>query len=140
MAQNSYYEIYLHVVWHTKNNTGILRGHIERTTHEYLRRRIVDTEGVFLDATGGTDDHVHLAVHIAPTTDIAGWIGDLKGACSHYVNNEVAKQKLLYWQTGYGVVSFGRKNLPFVCDYIRNQREHHARGGVIDRLERVMPE
>ena len=80
-----------------------------------------------------------MAVHIAPSIEIAPWIGDLKGACSHYINTEIAKAKLLYWQNGYGVVSFGKNNLPFVLDYIRNQREHHAKGKAIDRLERSTP-
>ena len=39
------------------------------------------------------------------------------------------------WQGGYGVVSFGTKDLEWVRGYIRNQREHHARGTVVDRLE-----
>ena len=45
--------------------------------------------------------------------------------------------KALEWQTGYGVVSFGAKDLPWVVAYIQNQREHHARAGTHDRLERI---
>ena len=137
MSRDAYYEIYLHLVWHTKGNAAILRGPIEKAVHEFLRRRIMDTDSVYVHEIGGVDDHVHLAVHVAPTVEIAKWIGDLKGACSHYINTEVAKQKLLYWQRGYGVVSFGKNNLPFVVDYIRRQRVHHSDGKIIDRLERV---
>jgi hypothetical protein len=43
----------------------------------------------------------------------------------------------LYWQRGYGVVSFGKRNLPWVSQYIAQQKEHHARQGVVDRLERI---
>ena len=138
MTQNAYYEIYLHVVWHTKNSAALLRGPIEQATHTFLWERVTQTEGVYLDAVGGTDDHVHLAVHVSPTVDLARWIGELKGACSHHVNHEVARQKLLYWQEGYGIVSFGKKNLPFVIDYIRTQRKHHTRHSIIDRLERIL--
>jgi hypothetical protein len=42
---------------------------------------------------------------------------------SHYVNHELANRKLLDWQRGYGVVSFGTKDLQWVIDYIRNQKE-----------------
>jgi hypothetical protein len=41
------------------------------------------------------------------------------------------------WQGGYGVVSFGTRDLPWVVAYIENQREHHARGTIHERLERV---
>ena len=38
-------------------------------------------------------------------------------------------------QRGYGVVSFGKRNLDWVLDYVRRQREHHAGGQVQARLE-----
>ena len=137
MSHNAYYELYLHVVWRTKGSAALLRGHVEAAVHRFLKRKVRDTDGVYFHEVGGTEDHVHLAVHIAPTVEIAKWIGDLKGACSHHVNHEVLEQKLLYWQNGYGVVSFGKNNLGFVLEYIRNQREHHRKYNTIDRLERI---
>jgi hypothetical protein len=65
------------------------------------------------------------------------WIGRLKGASSHHVNHEICNRKVLEWQDGYGVVSFGTKDLPWVLEYIRNQRQHHASKRVFDRLERI---
>ena len=44
------------------------------------------------------------------------------------------------WQTGYGVVSFGTRDLDWVQEYVRNQRQHHSRGTIHDRLERIMSE
>ena len=48
-----------------------------------------------------------------------------------------AGRKLLEWQTGYGVVSFGTRDLEWVKAYVRNQKEHHANCEVFDRLERI---
>lgn len=45
--------------------------------------------------------------------------------------------KVLDWQAGYGVVSFGTKDLEWVKEYVRNQRERHAQRRVSDRLERI---
>jgi REP element-mobilizing transposase RayT len=64
----------------------------------------------------------------------------LKGGASHDVNQQFGRQKVLEWQAGYGVVSFGTRDLPWVVDYIRNQREHHSRGTFHDRLERITQE
>jgi putative transposase len=44
---------------------------------------------------------------------------------------------LLDWQGGYGVVSFGAKDLEWVKRYVRNQKEHHARGTTHERLESI---
>jgi putative transposase len=87
---------------------------------------------------GGTDTHVHLAVTIAPTVNISELVGRLKGGSAHDVNQRLGnKSKVLQWQEGYGVVSFGTRDLEWVREYIRNQREHHAQGKVHDRLERI---
>jgi hypothetical protein len=65
-------------------------------------------------------------------------IGQLKGASSHEVNQQLGlRDKTLQWQTGYGVVSFGTGDLDWVKAYVRNQRQHHAGGKTCDRLERV---
>ncbi|MCB9849494.1 MAG: IS200/IS605 family transposase [Phycisphaerales bacterium] len=138
MSHDAYFEIYLHITWHTKGDAQLLRGEIERAVHDYIRGRIIAANDCWFDGIGGTDDHIHLIAHVAPTLNVASWIGDLKGASAHHINKEVAGQKLLYWQGGYGVVSFGKKNLGYVLDYVHSQRERHGSGKVIERLERVM--
>ena len=67
---------------------------------------------------------------------ISELVKDLKGGSSHDTNTALG-EKLLYWQRGYGVVSFARNNLEWVLNYIARQKEHHARGRVEDRLERI---
>ncbi len=103
-----------------------------------MKKRIVDTPGAFVHESGGIETHVHLVVTIPPTLLISEFIGQLKGGSSHDVNQALGgRQKELQWQTGYGVVSFGTRDLSWVLDYVRNQREHHARGTVHERLERI---
>jgi REP element-mobilizing transposase RayT len=79
-----------------------------------------------------------VAVSIPPTLTISEWIGKLKGGTTHDVNQQSGRNhKVLEWQSGYGVVSFGTGDLEWVKAYIRNQREHHGRGAVHDRLEQI---
>ncbi len=44
-------------------------------------------------------------------------------------------KKALEWQAGYGIVSFGTKDLDWLKEYIRNQKQPHASGSTVDRLE-----
>ena len=136
MARNYYAEINLHITWHTKDSSSLLTPKVEAEIHHYLRGRCSNTPGVFIHEIGGIETHVHLVISIAPTILISEFIGQLKGASSHEVNQKFG-QKLLAWQAGYGVVSFGTKDLPWIVDYVRNQRERHARGKIEDRLERI---
>jgi putative transposase len=137
MPRNVYPEFNLHIVWHVKNSATVLVDEVENRCHHYLEHRALQSPGVFVHAVGGTENHVHMAVSVPPTLLISEWIGQLKGSSSHQINHEICNRKVLEWQDGYGVVSFGTKDLPWVINYIKNQKQHHARGGVFERLERI---
>ena len=138
MSRNYYSEINLHATWHTKNSMSLLTPELEPVVHGHIRRRLLQTPGVFVHEIGGTETHVHVALSVAPTVLISDLIGKLKGGTSHDINQQIGRgHKVLQWQTGYGVVSFGTKDLGWVMEYVRNQKEHHARGTVFDRLEHV---
>ena len=53
------------------------------------------------------------------------------------MNHTLANRKVIKWQSGYGVVSFGPKAMPWVVRYVEKQREHHAQRTTYERLERV---
>src|SRR5207247_4507882 len=111
---------------------------VEAFVHHYLRGRLINTPGVFVHEVNGTETHVHVAVSIAPTVVISQLVGQMKGSSSHEANKQFPRRgKVLEWQDGYGVVSFGTKDLEWVKAYIRNQKEHHARGTIHERLERI---
>jgi REP-associated tyrosine transposase len=136
MSRNFYSEINLHITWHTKESSPLLLPQVEAVVHHYLRGRCINTPGVFVHEIGGTETHVHLCVSIFPTITISEFIGELKGSSSHDANQKLAS-KVLQWQSGYGVVSFGTRDLPWVNEYVRNQKERHGRGEIVDRLERI---
>jgi len=135
MPKNVYSEINLHMTWHTKNNDPVLTNIIEQRVHHYLEHETRKIKNVFFHAVNGTENHVHLVATIPPNLLISEWIEKLKGGSSFYINHEISNRKLLDWQEGYGVVSFGTKDLKWVVDYVKNQKEHHARGTTIERLE-----
>jgi putative transposase len=141
MSRNYYSELNLHITWHTKLSGPLLTPPIEDATHRFLRQRMIDTQGVFVHEVGGTENHVHICMTIPPTLTISEYIGQLKGASLHHINHtNSTNDKLLEWQSGYGVVSFGTGDLEWVKEYVRNQKEHHRKGRVFDRLERINAE
>ena len=94
------------------------------------------SKGVYLHGIGGTETHIHLAISIEPQVTISELVKDLKGGSS-FDTNQALGASTLGWQRGYGVVSFGKRNLPWVLEYIAHQKEHHAKSKVVDRLERA---
>jgi REP element-mobilizing transposase RayT len=136
MAAHVFHEIYLHLTWHTKDDSPLLIPSLEPVVHNVLTSRCHQTKGAYLHAINGTSTHVHLAVNIEPHVTISEFVGELKGYSAYEVNQQ-ERRKRLEWQRGYGVVSFGRKQLSWVQEYIARQKEHHATGQVLDRLERI---
>jgi putative transposase len=131
MSKRSYAEINFHITWHTKEDLPLITPTLEPDLWAFIKDRIVRMSNVYFQAIGGIETHIHLATSFYPPFEIDRWIGDLKGASSHEFG------KALQWQSGYGVVSFGTKDLDWVIAYIRNQKEHHKRGTIQERLERI---
>jgi putative transposase len=137
MPRNVYSEINLHITWHTKDNSPVLVDVVENRLHHYLKHRAMETPGIIVHEINGTPDHVHMAVSIPPTVTLSDWIGELKGASSYHINHEICNRQVLAWQDGYGIVSFGTKDLGWVMNYIRKQKDHHTKGRTHERLERI---
>lgn len=136
MSRRVYSEINFHIVWHTKSNLPMIKSEIESKLYGYLKHKILETPETIVHAIGGIEDHIHLAVSLPPTLEPANWIGKLKGASSHHINQS-ANHKLLEWQSGYGIVSFGTKDLKWAVNYVLNQKEHHKTGKIYERLEKI---
>lgn len=139
MSRRAYSEINLHFTWHVKGNLPLINSQIEPKLYEFLRKKRHETSEIYLHAIGGIENHVHIAVSVLPHIQPAEWIGQLKGASAYFINQN-SPHKLLEWQHGYGIVSFGTKDVKWVVKYVQNQKEHHKSGAVFKRLESVEKE
>ena len=134
MSGHAFHEIYLHFNWHVEENRQIITPEMESLIYEKILNRCRAIPGFYPEGVGGTETHVHLAGNIEPTVLISDTIGKIKGGSSHDVN-ETLGYKYLDWRRGYGVVSFSKRDLPWVLAYIANQKEHHQRGTENPKLE-----
>lgn len=135
MSDSVYSEINFHITWHTKASLPMIRERIEDRLYHYLTHRILETPGARFHAIGGIETHVHIAVSLPPNILVSDWVGKLKGSSSHYINHEVQPNSL-QWQRGYGILTFGTKDLQWVVDYVKDQKQHHRKGTIYDRLEK----
>ncbi|MFN3490586.1 MAG: IS200/IS605 family transposase [Anaerolineales bacterium] len=131
-----YWKLHYHFVWGTKNRLPLINSSFEEELYKVIVVKVKDMES-YLHAIGGIKDHVHIAVSIPPKIALAKFIGEVKGNSSHFVNHVIKPDFEFYWQTEYGVLSFGEKNLSSVVGYIHNQKEHHAKGTLIESMEKM---
>jgi len=132
----SYYRLFYHFVWRTKNREQSILPEFESQLHSIIAAKIIELEGI-LHAVGGVEDHVHVAVTVPPKISLSRFIGEVKGNSSHAINHAIFPHHNFYWQNEYGVLSFGEKNLSSVVNYIHRQKEHHAKGTLIPAMELV---
>ena len=78
MASHLFHELFIHLNWHTKEDQALLNEKLEPQVHEFLKRRCMDTKGVYFHGVGGTSTHVHLVLQIEPSVCISDLVGDLK--------------------------------------------------------------
>ena len=128
--------IYLHVVWHTKGNEHLITSDIQKLIKLIVLRKCSQTREVMLLEIGGIENHVHLALKVPPTLNIAKFIGQLKGMSSYEIKRSSPCTHFA-WQVGYGIVSFSEKDRWAIVKYIRNQKEHHDKNKLLSDLEKI---
>jgi putative transposase len=125
------------VIWGTEKREPLITAVVEPIVFEVIRRKSAAFHSPIL-AINGIEDHIHVAVSIAPSVSVAEWIRSVKGLSAYEVNNQFPDAASRFrWQKSYGVLSYGEKNLPLVIRYIENQKQHHADQTLQPYLERV---
>lgn len=122
----SYYKIWLHVVFSTKCRLPLIEPRAERQIHDHMREQLIEL-GCPVRIINGMSDHVHLLFLHNPRMAIADVVKQVKGNTSHWINKNNLTQFKFSWQDGYGVFSVSESQLERVFEYIRNQKQHHAK-------------
>jgi putative transposase len=130
-----YFVCYYHVVWTTKNRAELITSFNEQLLLDAIEQQSIKLKCPVV-AINAVSDHVHVAVCIPPSMSVSQWVSKVKGFSSRLVNETYPDTKF-QWQEGYGVLTFGTKNLPFVKQYIQNQKEHHQNQSLYPHLEQT---
>ena len=137
-----YYRLFYHCVWATKDRLPLIEEANRDTIFRVIVAKVDELRGI-VHAINAMPDHLHLVATVRPSVAVSDFIGQVKGASSHAVNEAAPHDphRLWFaWQVEYGVVSVTESHLPVVVRYVENQQEHHARGTLRPRLERMTGE
>ncbi len=131
-----FWKCHYHVIWATKNRARRITPEMEPYLFGTIRS-IAEELNSTIFAINGMEDHIHIAVAIPPSIAVAHWVKRCKGASSKAINHTYTNDDLFRWQNGYGVLSFGAKQLPYVVTYIEHQKQHHAEKTIQPYLEQI---
>jgi putative transposase len=137
IVSQSLVQIYVHIVFSTKNRAPFLKDRALRNgLHGYLNG-ICDNQGSPSLRNGGAEDHVHILCRLSKRLDVAALIRELKRDSSKWVKDENPRLADFYWQQGYGAFSVSPSHVDALIKYIDNQEEHHRRETFQDEFRRV---
>ena len=123
---HSYYKIWLHVIFSTKDRAPFLHTNVENKIYEHLRGQLIEMQCP-VRIINGMPDHIHLLFLQNPKMAVTEIVKQIKGSSSHWINSENIIPEKFAWQTGYAVYSVSESQLDKVFHYIANQKEHHLK-------------
>ena len=132
--KRSYCQIYIHLIWTTKNREPWITEPMERDIYELIKLKAHKYESEII-AIGNTYDHIHVLTKVSPKIAIMEMIREFKGSSSYFINNRAGG--ILYWQDGYGVLSVSPSAVNTVKNYVENQKIRHESKKTLERFEVV---
>ncbi len=117
-------QIYLHLVFGTKNRSPWVRDAVRDSLHSYIAR-VLTNLGCKAVLINSVDDHIHLLFGLGRTVSVSHVVEEVKSSSSKWLKTQPCVDSGFGWQSGYGVFSVSASNIGAVRDYVAKQREHH---------------
>ncbi len=122
----SFCQIYVHLIFSTKDRLHTITSDIRLRLHAYLAELVRGTGSAFV-VVGGPADHVHVLFSLDKKTAFVDVVEQIKKESSKFVKTCGVEPHDFYWQRGYGAFSVGPTHKDGVVQYIAAQEEHHQR-------------
>jgi putative transposase len=135
----SFVQIYVHIVFHTKNNKNLILKEIEEELYAYIGGILKNLKSIPIQI-GGTTDHLHLLCTLHKTVTLADLMEEVKKSSSKWIKSKGSDYQNFYWQDGYGGFSVSSSGVEVVKKYIISQKEHHKKLSVIDEYRNLLEE
>jgi putative transposase len=130
-------QIYLHIVFSTKNRARLLQDRDLRVKmHAYLAGICKNLQSPAL-IVGGAEDHVHLLCRFSKNLALAVFVRELKRESSKWIKGQSPHLGDFHWQAGYGAFSISPSHVRGLKQYVASQEEHHRRETFQDEFRRL---
>lgn len=123
---HSFVRNYLHITWSTKERVRVLHVNKKIQLKDYFLEKSVELNTPILSVSV-QPEHIHLLIDLPANLCLSDYVQKVKGASSHWVNQQILVEGKFSWQRGYGAFSVSSSQLELVKKYISNQDEHHKK-------------
>ena len=131
-------QIYLHLVFSTKNSEPILSDRLIREEVFTYLGGVCNALDCPVVVTGGFVDHTHVFCRMGRSITIADLVRELKRESSKWIKERFENFKSFHWQAGYGAFSVSPAHVSLLEGYIQNQESHHANETFQEEFRRLL--
>jgi REP element-mobilizing transposase RayT len=128
---NTYTQIHIQTVFTVSNRDCIIKKIWKNELYQYITG-IIQNHGHKVLAINGIPDHIHILFGMRPTQSLSDLMQDVKGDSTKWINQKGFIQSRFSWQEGFGGFSYGKSQIDYVIDYIKNQEIHHRKKTFIE--------
>lgn len=119
-------QLYVHLIFSTKNHAPVLNDTVRPRVHAYLATLMRSYESPYV-VVGGTEDHVHILFDQGKLRAPVEFVAHVKKESSRWIKTLGDEFKNFHWQRGYGMFSVSPTHRERLEAYVRNQEEHHRK-------------
>ena len=124
-------KIYVHIVFHVKNNKLLIREKEMDELYAYMGAIIKDYDSIPI-VINGVGNHVHILCVQSKNIALAKLVERIKSGSSKWIKTKDEYYRSFKWQGGYGAFSVSQSIHDVTKRYIENQKAHHAKGSFKD--------
>ena len=118
---HSYYNVWVHAVFATKDRNPIITTDIEEQLYSCLYSEFKSMDCT-LKIVNGLPDHVHCLFMLGPQRPLSEVMKHIKGLSSHFINMHKTTTEKFAWQKGYAAFSVSESRVDSVYQYIKEQK------------------
>ena len=121
-----YNNLYTHFVFTTRNRMPVISEKNRQRIEKYITG-IVKNNACQLYAIYANPEHVHFLVSRSPEMDETSLVTIIADSSERFINDNKLCVGLFQWQQTCSAFSVSKGDIAKVCEYIRNQKEHHSK-------------
>ena len=119
-------KLYVHIVFHTKNNIFKIRKQDKQELYAYMGSIIKDNGSIPI-LINGVEDHVHILCVLSKNIALAKLVEEIKRHSSRWIKTKDSYYANFSWQGGYAGFSVSPSLHDKTKRYIENQEKHHKK-------------
>lgn len=132
-------KIYIHLVFHIKYNSPLIRKEDKNSLFAYMGSVIKTNESIPI-VINGVENHVHILCVMSKNISLAKLTEEIKRNSSRWIKTLDPHYANFAWQGGYAGFSVSQSLHERTKKYIENQEEHHKKLTYKEEVEKFLEE